>query len=146
MDCILAPFVSSRRSTPNFIKLAPICWGMLMRLSLPRNLISSINVGCSPGNRKGLKVHTNTANKSITCQKAASSKIELVICYLAEMNISHPTELVVHFVPILLQLQTGMSNFGPMRLQQVCTTHNNIFAASESQIHAMVYHEKFICC
>ena len=50
--------------------------------------------------------------------------------------ISHPTEHAVHFVTILLQLQTGMSNFDPMRLQQVWTTHNNIFAVSENQTHA----------
>ena len=121
MDCILAPFVSSRRSTPNCIKLAPICWRVLMRLSLPRNLISSINVSCSPENRKGLKyiqtqpclVSTNTANKYIICCKATSSKIvifESVICYLAKTNISHPTEHVV------LQLQTVMSNFDPQYL------------------------------
>ena len=48
MDWILAPFSSSRRSIPKFMKLVPICWGMLMRLSLPRNLISSISVGWSP--------------------------------------------------------------------------------------------------
>ena len=63
------------------------------------------------------------------------------------MNISHPTEHVVHFVANLLQVQTGMSHLDPMRLQQVCTTNNNIFTASENQSHiqkkftlAVVYH------
>jgi len=49
MERSLAPSLSSRRSIPKFQKFVLICWGMLIHLSLPRNLISSGKVGWSPG-------------------------------------------------------------------------------------------------
>ena len=46
----LALLVSSRRRMPNWEYLVLISWGMLILLSLPRNLTSSIRVGCPPVN------------------------------------------------------------------------------------------------
>ena len=44
---ILVPLVSSKSRMPNWGYLVLISWGMLILLSLPRNLTSSIRVGCS---------------------------------------------------------------------------------------------------